>query len=225
MTEVPPRLQVTSRSGRVRVTAAYGSTLEIEGADIEEQVDGSMQVRALSGSKTVEVRCATGTDVSIGTASGRIETVGPLGEVRAASKSGKIIIDRAALVDARTSSGSVRVGDCEGECRVVVASGKVSIGRAGKVAVAAVSGTVEADDVHDAEIKTVSGKITVGARGGGDLRVKSVSGTVEVVVPAASTPATALKSLSGRIRCECAPGTDGEIKIATVSGSIRVTCR
>jgi hypothetical protein len=31
--------------------------------------------------------------------------------------------------------------------------------------------------------------------------------------------------VSGRVRCEPDPGHDGEIKVASVSGAISVTCR
>jgi hypothetical protein len=34
-----------------------------------------------------------------------------------------------------------------------------------------------------------------------------------------------LKSVSGRVSCECSPGHDGEITAKTVSGRIKVTCR
>jgi hypothetical protein len=32
-----------------------------------------------------------------------------------------------------------------------------------------------------------------------------------------------LRSISGRIQCDCPPGEDGEIAVASVSGAIRVS--
>ncbi len=34
-----------------------------------------------------------------------------------------------------------------------------------------------------------------------------------------------ISSLSGSIQCECPKGTDGVIKVATVSGTIDIACR
>ena len=91
--------------------------------------------------------------------------------------------------------------------------------------VATVSGNIEVDEVDDAEVKTVSGKISLGARGGGQLAARSISGSVDVSVPDGSRPATRLKAVSGRVRCDASPGDDGEIRVKSVSGSISVTCR
>jgi DUF4097 and DUF4098 domain-containing protein YvlB len=91
--------------------------------------------------------------------------------------------------------------------------------------VATVSGNIDVDDANDAEVKTVSGNISLGARGGGTMAARSISGSVEVFVPDGSRPATRLRAVSGNIRCEPQPGDDGEVEIKSVSGSISVTCR
>jgi DUF4097 and DUF4098 domain-containing protein YvlB len=81
------------------------------------------------------------------------------------------------------------------------------------------------DETRDAEVKSVSGNISLGARGGGKMAARSISGSVEISVPDGSRPATRLVAVSGRVRCEPQPGDDGEVKIKSVSGSISVTCR
>jgi DUF4097 and DUF4098 domain-containing protein YvlB len=88
-----------------------------------------------------------------------------------------------------------------------------------------VSGNIEVDEADDAEVKTVSGNISIGARGGGTMAARSISGSVKVTVPDGSRPATRLRAVSGKVRCEPQPGEDGEVKIKSVSGSISVTCR
>jgi DUF4097 and DUF4098 domain-containing protein YvlB len=171
------------------------------------------------------VHCPTGSDVTIGTMSGSIDTEGLLGGVRIATASGKVHVAEAGRVDVRAKSGSVDIGTCTGECRVVVTSAKVHIGKAQRATIAGVSGVVLAEGVEGAEIKTVSGKVLVGTTGGGDISVHTVSGKVEILVPRDVQPTTRLRSISGRVRCECPTGGDGEIAVKSVSGAIRVSCQ
>ncbi len=128
-------------------------------------------------------------------------------------------------IDARTGSGSVTVGACAGQCRVVVTSGSVRVGKSGSASVAGVSGSIGVGEIDAADVKNVSGRIEVGASGEGRISIRSVSGTVEVSVPETCAPATHLKSISGRVRRECAEGTDGEIDVKTVSGTIRIVTK
>ncbi len=217
------KLRVESKSGSINVVAEEGATLSVTGADVEMKEDGSSVVR--SGSHSINVRCAPGTDIVVGTLSGSVRASGPLGKTHVASKSGSIEIDDAAAVDARTHSGSVRVGECAGDCRVVVTSGKIRLGRVGNAALNNVSGSITVDVAHAGEVKTVSGTVRVGTSATGLLKIRSISGTVEIAVPVGRTPATRLKSISGSIHNDCDQGTDGEIDVKTVSGTIRIECR
>ena len=218
------RLRITRRSGKVRVIADADSPITVEGGTIASNADGTFEIRA-QDSSVLEVRCPTGTDLTISTSSGAIEVRGEAGSVKVTTKSGDLAIERASAIDARGASGKVKVGACAGECHVVFVSGKVHIGAAGRAVVATVSGNIEADDVGDAECKTVSGNIELGARGGGSVAARSISGTVKISVPNGDRPATRLKSVSGRIRRECDLGDNGEIRVKTISGGIAVTCR
>ena len=224
MNDPAPRLRISRRSGKVRVIADPGAPVSVDGGSLESNADGCLEIHS-TGSSTLEVKCPTGSDLTISTASGAIEVRGEVGSVKVTTKSGNLEIERASAIDARGASGKVDIGVCAGECHVVFVSGTVHIGEAGKAVVATVSGNIEADEVDDAEVKTVSGKIELGARGGGRLLARSISGSVKISVPDGDRPATRLKSVSGRISCECAQGDDGEIKAKTVSGGIAVTCR
>jgi DUF4097 and DUF4098 domain-containing protein YvlB len=219
-----PRLRISRRSGKVRVTADPGAAVSVEGGRLHPNDDGSLEIHA-RGSDTLEVTCPTGTDLTISTASGAIKVTGEVGSVKVTTKSGNLEIERASAIDARGASGRVRVGVCSGECHVVFVSSNVHIDEAGRAVVATVSGNIEAGTVQDAEVKTVSGNIELGARGGGRLSARSISGSVSISVPDGDRPATRLKSVSGRVRCECSQGDDGEISAKTVSGGIEVTCR
>jgi DUF4097 and DUF4098 domain-containing protein YvlB len=224
MSENAPRLRITRRSGKVRVVADPDASVAVDGGVVEPNEDGSFEIHARGGA-VLEVRCPTGSDLTISTASGSIEVRGEVGSVKVTTKSGDLDIERAAAIDARGASGRVDVGACAGECHVVFVSSSVHIGEAGRAVVATVSGNIEADAVDDAEVKTVSGNIALGARGGGRLAARSISGSVKISVPDGDRPGTRLKSVSGRINCECDQGDHGEILAKTISGGISVKCR
>jgi DUF4097 and DUF4098 domain-containing protein YvlB len=214
------RLRIVSKSGSVGSWPSPIHELTVEGGSLVAESDGSVLVTA--GSKNLHVRCAPDSDLIVGTMSGSVHVEGTVGAARVVSKSGSIVIEDAREVDARTGSGRVTVGACAGQCRVVVTSGSVRVGKSGSASVAGVSGSIGVGETDAADVKNVSGRIKVGASGEGRISIRSVSGTVEVSVPETCAPATHLKSISGRVRTECAEGTDGEIDVKTVSGTIRI---
>jgi DUF4097 and DUF4098 domain-containing protein YvlB len=217
-------VHITTRSGDVRVLTEEGIELSVDGGTIEQHDDGTIHVRRAPSASKIEVRCAPGTDVTVGTMSGKIELLGNLGAVRVATASGKIRVVEAASIDVRTKSGKISIGTCSGECRIMTKSAGVHVRRAGRATVAAISGVVLLDDVGGAEVKTVSGKVLLSlAPHAGPVSVHTVSGKVEVRVQAEARPTTRLRSISGRIQCDCPPGEDGEIAVASVSGAIRVS--
>ena len=224
MSDPAPRLRISRRSGKVRVVADPGVPVSVDGGTLESRADGWFEIHS-TGSSTLEVKCPTGSDLTISTSSGGIEVRGEVGSVKVTTKSGNLEIERASEIDARGASGKVEVGACAGECHVVFVSSKVHVDTAGRAVIATVSGNIEVDEVDDAEVKTVSGDIELGSRGGGRLTARTISGSVKISVPDGDRPATRLRSVSGRISCECADGDNGEITAKTVSGRIKVTCR
>ena len=224
----PARFIIASRSTKVRVVAISGAEPSVEGATLHQQQDGSLTVlpSRCAGHEVLLV-CPENSDVAIGTASGRVELVGLFGNTRIVTSSGRVEVDRASSLDIRSTSASVTVGQCEGMCRIATTSGGVHIGSAGQAEVSAVSSKIIIDDTNAASVRTVSGSVTVGCSTGGHAHVRTVSGTVDISVPAAATPAISLRSISGKIRCDCepTPGDDGELNVKTVSGSIRVSIR
>lgn len=219
------RVRISNRSGAIRVSTAPGAALSVDGAPVTRDEDGTWCVRCGPGSSSIEVTCADGTDLVIGTVSGHVDVQGSPGAVRIATVSGKIAVEQAARLDVRAKSGHVEVGRCTGDCHVVVTSSRVEIGEAGKAVLSGISGRLVVDELHDAEVKTVSGDVTLGARGGGRIAVRTVSGGVEVELPPDSAPHTRLTSVSGHVECECPQGDDGEVRVATVSGRVKVSCR
>jgi DUF4097 and DUF4098 domain-containing protein YvlB len=217
-------LRITTRSGSVRVIAEESGDLVVDGGTIEQNDDGSLHIRRAPSAGTIEVHCATGTDVTVGTASGKVELVGTLGAVRVATVSGSIRVGDVGRIDVRTKSGKVVIGDCAGECRVTTKSSSVHVRRAALATVAAVSGIVVLERVGGAEVKTISGKVLMSlVADAARVSVHTVSGKVEIQVPPDLRPAARLRTVSGNVRCDCPIGDGPEISVGSVSGSIRVS--
>lgn len=222
-----PRISVSSRSAAVRVTARDGASVGAVHATCRDEADGSIVVQAAPGpTRSIELTCPTGSHLTIGTASGRIELSGLLGSVRIVTGSGRVDIDQASGLDVRTSSGRVEVHRCEGDCRIVTKSGRVHVEHARGVEISTASGRIEADEVEHAAVTSVSGRVEVGLSTATPVaRIRTVSGPVGVELAEAVAPDVALTSVTGRVRCECEEGTDGLVTVETTSGSIRVRHR
>lgn len=218
----PAPLHITTRSGKVRVDASAGTELSIEGGRAETHDDGTVHIRREPSSGTIVVQCASGTDVTVGTVSGNVDLLGGLGAVRVATVSGRIRVEDVARIDVRTKSGKIDIGTCTGDCRITTKSSAVHVTSAGRATVAAVSGVVVLENVRGAEVKTVTGKVLIGAEGGDRIAVHTVSGHVAIRLPAQTKPATRLRSVSGRIRCDLASGDDFVVSVSSVSGAIEV---
>lgn len=223
-------LHVSTRSGRVTITAEERQDLLIESdaplRDDKIDVDATGRVSVKSGrggSGWLELRCLTGTDVVIGTVSGKVELRGQLGGVRVTTVSGSVHVDRAEALDVRSISGSIEVARCDGPCRLQTKSGRATAGSAGDARVSTMSGRIQIDNVAgSAKVQTASGRVELGTQGRGDVSVETMSGSVRVEVPAGVRPAARLRSLAGRPRCDCEEGDDCEIVVQSMSGKIEV---
>lgn len=204
-------LRVFSASGKIIVTAEDRSDFEIDPPDRRVGIsdDGrTLEVRTMSGS--LEIRCPRGTDVSVGGVSGHVGLAGRFGSVKVSTVSGHIDVGEASGdVDARSISGHLSVLACGGRCQLNTKSGHISIGRADK----------------GARASTISGKIELATTGQGDVSAKTISGHVTIKVAGDKRPHARLRSLSGRVRCDCPQGSDFELEASTVSGHIEVAGR
>jgi DUF4097 and DUF4098 domain-containing protein YvlB len=216
----PPRLTIAARSGSILVRAGAGAEIAAKGAKVQREDDGSARVESRSGD--MEVTCPEGTDLILGTSSGKVHLEGRLGDVRVTASSGRVRIEAARSVDVRARSGSVEIGECDGECHVVAMSGKIDIGRAGRVDLKAVSGTIVAGLVAGGRVRTHSGKVSVGLAVAADVDVRAVSSSITVEVPAGVAPELHLRTISGKVRNDVERGHDCVISAHTVSGSITI---
>jgi len=217
---VPARLAIAARSGSIVVRTGPGPEVEVEGGRVRVESDGTTRVDG--GSANIEVTCPEGTDLILGTSSGKVSLEGTFGDVRVTNSSGSVHIEEVRSLDLRIRSGSIEVEACAGECHVVAVSGRIEIGRAGRVDITGVSGTIIAGSVAGGRVRTTSGKVTVGLDRAADIDVRGVSSSTVVDVPPGVAPELRLRTISGRVRKEVERGHDCVISVHTVSGSITV---
>jgi hypothetical protein len=167
-----------------------------------------LEVKSKSGN--IEVRCPVGTDVSVGAMSGSVKLVGSFGSLKISTVSGGIDIDTArGNVDARSVSGSVHVKSCGGSADIASKSGRVRIDH--------VDGSVHAS--------TISGSVEIETAGRDEVELKMVSGGAKVTVLGEKEPRVRFTSLSGKMHCECKQGSDFDLKVKSISGSLEVLGR
>ena len=179
-------LEIATRSGAVIVRARPIAQPEVLSGSAEIRADGVVRAGA---SGRIEIACPEGTDVIIGSSSGRIECHGPLGRVAITGHSGRVSIEEigeAGSIDVTITSGRLEVG-AVGDAQVHSASGRVVLGlaRVGEV------------DVH-----TLSGRVAVTVPRGVEpaLHLVSRSGRVRSDVASGSEGRMAVESFSGSIK-------------------------
>lgn len=204
-------LRITSVSGQVKAVAEDRQDLEVVSPKHQPELRDEGRVVVLNTiASPLEVRCPIGTNVVAGAVSGHIRLEGSFGSVRGATVSGHITVDSASGdVDLRSISGHLTVGDCGGRCQLNTKSGRISAGHAARAVRAS----------------TLSGQVELGTAGLEEVDVRTVSGGVRVTVQQSRMPRARLRTLSGRVSCDCPEGADFDLKVSTVSGSIEVASR
>jgi len=202
------RLRVLSVSARIEVEADDVRDIEIEPGDHRVDISDDKHVaETRTRSTNLKIIVPEGTSVSVGTVSGRVSLKGRFGSVKVSTVSGHIEVDETeGDVDIRSISGRLEVERCGGRCRANTKSGRIEIGWVGK----------------EVRAHTMSGGIEVGTAGQGDMRLRSISGRIEVTVDPGRHPDARLKTLSGKAESSLLPGSDFKITARTISGSIRV---
>ncbi len=201
------------------------------------------------------------TEVSATVASGAQTIRGVRGPIKVQAASGSIRVEKIERdVQLTTASGSVSATDVGNDLRVSSASGSVTVsGVKGDVRVNALSGVirvsgpgarVEADTASgeveiqgaasDVKAHAASGRVSVQGNPGADSywELKTVSGTVQLGVPASANLHLSAEAVSGEIRTDIPIVIEeqgkhslrahmgsggGRVDVHTVSGEIRVS--
>jgi len=192
------------------------------GAQTIRGVRGPVKVQAASGSIRVE---KIERDVQISTASGSVSAADIGNDVRISS-----------------ASGSVNVSNTKGDVRVNALSGVIRVSNpGGRIEADNASGEVEIQGAaNDVKVHAVSGQVSVQGNLGANSywELKTVSGTVQLVVPASANLHLSAEAASGEIRTDIPIVIEeqgkhslrahmgnggGRADVHTVSGEIRVS--
>jgi DUF4097 and DUF4098 domain-containing protein YvlB len=201
------------------------------------------------------------TEVSVTVASGAQTIRGVRGPVKVQAASGTIRVEKIERdTQLSTASGSISVTDIGGEVRVKSATGTVTVANtrgdvivdaiAGVIRVSHPGGRIEADttsgdvDIQgaasDVKAHAMSGRVSVQGNPGADSywELKTMSGSVQLGVPASANLHLSAEATSGEIRTDIPIVVEeqgkhslrahmgsggGRVDVHTVSGEIRVT--
>jgi DUF4097 and DUF4098 domain-containing protein YvlB len=192
------------------------------GAQTIRGVRGPVKVQAASGTIRVE---QIERDVQLSTASGSVSAIDIGNDVRVSS-----------------ASGSVTVSNTRGDVRVNALSGFIRVSNpGGRIEADTASGEVEFQGAaNDVKAHAVSGRLSVQGNPGANSywELKTVSGTVQLGVPASANLHLSAEAVSGEIRTDIPIVIEeqgkhslrahmgsggGRVDVHTVSGEIRVS--
>ena len=182
------------------------------------------------GSAYVVVEAPADSDANIGSASAKIEIDIPLRSVNVKTASGDVEIGVAESVNIKTASGDVRIGAVKTDINVSSASGDVNLGESdGKVNFSSASGDLTiGKNSGTVNASTASGDVAIVRFSGRLANVKSMSGEVEIGVPAGTRLDLDATLMSGELHTP-QPTDRSEpserqmtIKAKLVSGDLRI---
>ena len=207
--------------------------VELQGARLIVEAPDRGGVFGHSPEYRARVRCPSGSGLESRTASADIRTTGRLGRLDVKSASGDVRVDEVdGICGTSSASGDIRIGSAHGPVEVGTTSGDVEIGRAASgLRAHLTSGDLRASEVEGgADVNTVSGDIVLESVGPGSIRLRSVSGDVEVGVRQGCDVWMDVKTMSGDTSSdlesrEAAPADRSklvEIDANTLSGDVRI---
>jgi DUF4097 and DUF4098 domain-containing protein YvlB len=188
-------------------------------------------------SSDLEVRVPAGSDVVIESFAASISVSEVKGTVSAETVNGDIRVGEAPReVQAESVNGGVTVSSRGGRVQAESVNGPVTVrGAGGEIGASTVNGplTVTGGTFARARLETVNGRILFegGLARGGTLAVESVSGAVELALPANTAADFSVTTFSGDIRNELGPAahptsrhtTEKELTFSTGGGGANVT--
>lgn len=240
----PPRLEIRSNSGDVRiregVAGEIGVTLAgaekwLERMSVDQVGDDTVRVEAQGrfgflGGVDIFVTVPSGSSASISVGSADVLIDVDLADLRVGVGSGDVtaggVTGDAAV---KAASGDTHIEEVGGDLEVSVASGDVRVaavggdarvkGASGDILLGRVAGRVEGS--------TAAGDITIRSFEGPDLRVSALSGDVTLGIPAGRTLEVELQTMTGDVINDLGSASGertgtASLRVKTVSGDIRL---
>lgn len=214
---------------QVEVSGSLGAgarPLKIEGDDrnLDIKVSGTENGNWFNwksdnrmGSTVLNVRVPKGVSLDINVVSAPV-TIDGLdgGKVNVESVSGRVRMNaRTSSINFNTVSGSIDLSGHVGDAQLQTVSGDITAPSVGSMLKAeSVSGhmTISGGPYRKAELSTVSGDLQLGGgiEGDGSITIDSMSGDVQVAVPAALSAKITANTFSGQLRSDFGEATKGE---------------
>jgi hypothetical protein len=227
-----PSGSILLRTGSAGTVAVSVDSSAAEGFEIG-QIGDNVFVRATRRGRSgrVVVDVPTGTDVEVKGASVDLSGQGALGTLRVRSASGNVRADDVVRAEVSVSSGDIRIELVRDDAAIKATSGDVYLRRVGgRMAATLSSGDVVGDDLAgDVEVETASGDVTIRRCGGSAIGVRTVSGDIQLGLPAGIRVDPEISTMSGRVVLpEPAGGSVAEprrsvrVRLRSVSGDIRI---
>jgi DUF4097 and DUF4098 domain-containing protein YvlB len=222
---------------QVKGTVGEGGELTLQGSDKRTHIEIEADHNPMGVKSDLEVFVPAGSSLDIEGFQATISVTGVTGSVTAETVNGSITQAGAAKhVELQSVNGDVEVTKAAGRIQAEAVNGTVTIRDA--------SGELEASTVHGklqvlggsyerAEIESVAGAVrfeaAVSARAA--LSIDTVSGPVELLLPASVAAEFQVSSFSGRITNELGPAAEKpskwtpqtELRFTTGSGGARIT--
>ena len=233
------RVSVEVKSGKIRVHGWDRAEVRVVGTlgdrvkELKFDAKGSRTkiVAHLGlgmGQKSVDldiyVPAGSELDIETVSASIRIEDMGSE-DIDAQSVSGTIEIDRCdGEIAAESVSGTVSIAHAVEEVSVQTVSGGISVaGNPTNVEAETVSGSVVIDGVAESvEVESVSGSIRISGAALEECVAKTVSGSVRYTGGLVEDGEIDIHSMSGPITVRLSHPVDGEYRLSSFSGKIRL---
>jgi len=175
-------VRISSPHHRVNVVAEDRDDVLVDGRAEEHRQGCRLTVEKVRGA--LRVRVPVGTDVQVGTESGRVTVSGPVGAAAVSTSSGRVQIETAESVDVRTKTGRVEVGESSGDVRLRSSSGRVTLSRCGGADLATESGRIQVRSASgNVTANCVSGQIQIAMAEAADVAAETVSGRITVSLP------------------------------------------
>jgi DUF4097 and DUF4098 domain-containing protein YvlB len=231
----------------ITVTGTLGAGaegLDISGGPKHTRIEVEVEGNPHAVASDLEIHVPAGSRVEIESFSANISVVDVTGSVSAETVNGSITVSGSAKeVSAQTVQGAIEVTGPIARLQVEGVNGPVTVkGATGSVEANTVNGrlSVSGSSFERLELEAVSGPIVFDGSLGADaeLEAQTVSGSVELLLPASVSAQVSISTLSGSIQSDFGTGSsqarrgrraeseltlgdgDGRISIESLSGTV-----
>lgn len=212
------------------VVEQHGSTVWVSSEPRSTQISKRIHI-GVGRSVYLSIEVPAGIDIDVNVASADVECEPPSARLNVNSASGDIRFTDTGDLTIKTASGDVHGHKVSGKLSFVSASGDLHIESIGdRASVSTASGDIQIGDATGPiTTSTMSGDVHVDRFGGDDFAAKSMSGSVDIGIPAGSSVDLDATTLSGDIILpepkdppSGTPAGNVDLKVKLVSGDLKV---